>query len=85
MNNQNENNDLRSITVDEVTAVFNRMKIIMDNSENPVEVFLANHMYNVLGDVLADLNSILANPNLELIAEQFVKKINDSKNPDLPK
>ena len=75
------------IVFDEVNATFNRVKIIQENSSDPVEVFLAIQVGAVLNNVLADLTRTLQNPALETTAKEFMKAMQDDldKENDLPK
>ncbi len=75
------------IVFDEVNATLNRVKIIQENSSDPVEVFLAIQVGAVLNNVLADLTRTLQNPALETTAKEFMKAMQDDldKENDLPK
>ena len=73
----------KSIVFDEVNATLKRVKIIEDNSNDPVDVFLAAQVEAILTNVTHDIKSTLNNPALESTAEEFVKVARENK--DLPK
>jgi len=68
-----------SIVYDELNATVQRVKLVADNSNNPVEVFLATQVSNILGNVLMDVANTLANPGLEATAKEFYDAIQDDK------
>ena len=63
----------KSIVFDEVNATLNRMGIIANNSNDPVEVFLATQMEAIIGRVVEDIVMTLRNPALDATAEEFMK------------
>lgn len=73
MPQQEENR--RSIVFDELNATWNRIKLIRDNSDDPVEVFLAVQLESVLYGIIGDVSTTLNNPVLESTAEDFVKSM----------
>ena len=67
-----KNEDKRtSIVFDEVNALANRLKIVADNSGNPVDMFLACQLMPIVGNLVADITSMMANPELDRIAKEF--------------
>ena len=75
-----ENNAPTSIVYDEVNASLRRMEIIVKNSSNPVDVFLATQVGSILGNVVQDILSMLSNPSLEDTAKSFYEQMKtDSK------
>lgn len=63
----------KSIVFDEVNATLNRMTIIANNSNDPVEVFLATQMESIIGRVVEDIVMTLRNPALDATADEFMK------------
>ena len=68
-----------SIVYDEVKSTYNRIQLVLNNSSNPVEVFIAAQVSNVLGDIVADIGVLLMNPSLDATAEQFTKALAQQK------
>lgn len=62
---------VKYIVADEVNATLCRMKIIVDNSTNPVEVFLATQVSGILDNVMLDITNMLNNPSLKDTAQRF--------------
>lgn len=73
-----------SMVFDEINATFNRVQLVMNNSDNPVEVFVAAQVSNVLSNVVADVGMLLMNPSLDATAEQFVKALKKQNSEDNP-
>ena len=73
-----------SIVFDEVNATLNRVQLVMNNSDNPVEVFVAAQVSNVLSNVVADVGMLLMNPSLDATAEQFVKALKKQNSEEHP-
>ena len=74
-----EKNAPKYIVYDEVNATLHRMEIIVNNSSNPVEVFLATQVGNILGNVVQDISSMLSNPSLEDTAKEFYEQMKAEK------
>ena len=66
-----------SMVFDELTSTCKRIQLVVNNCSNPVEVFIGQQVYNALDNIIADLRGLLANPNLDATAEQFVKMMHD--------
>jgi hypothetical protein len=66
---------------DELDATVRRVRLVADNSSNPVEVFLATQVTDILGNVLVDVANTLANPGLEETAKEFYESIRASGKP----
>ena len=49
------------------------MGMIANNSNDPVEVFLATQMEAIIGRVVEDIVMTLRNPALDATAEEFMK------------
>ena len=62
---------VKYIVSDEISATLCRMKLIVDNSTNPVEVFLATQVSGILDNVMLDITNMLTNPSLEETAKRF--------------
>lgn len=62
---------VKYIVSDEISATLCRMKLIVDNSTNPVEVFLATQVSGILDNVMLDVTNMLTNPSLEETAKRF--------------
>ncbi len=62
---------VKYIVSDEISATLCRMKLIVDNSTNPVEVFLATQVSDILDNVMLDITNMLTNPSLEETAKRF--------------
>lgn len=63
----------KSIVFSEVNAVTNRVKMILDNSDDPVEQFVAYQILPVLGNMVTDVVSILTTEHIDSIAIDFMK------------
>ncbi len=75
-----DNNETRSsIVFDELKSVRNRIKLLVDNSGNPIEIFIGNQVYNVLNNLTEEVSVLLKNPNLEATADQFVKMLQEKQ------
>ena len=74
-----ENNAPKSMVYDEVNASLRRMEIIVNNSSNPIEVFLATQVGSILGNVVQDILSMLSNPSLEDTAKDFYNQMKADK------
>ena len=73
-----------SMVFDEINARFNRVQLVMNNSDIPVEVIVAAQVSNVLSNVIADVGMLLMNPSLDATAEQFVKALKKQNSEDNP-
>ena len=70
-----------SMVYDELDATVRRVRLVADNSSNPVEVFIATQVTDILGNVLVDVANTLTNPGLEETAKEFYESIRASGKP----
>ena len=69
--------EVHSIALDEINSTFNRLKILADNSENPVERMLAIQLLPVMNEHVQIVTSILLTPGIEDKARQFCQSFDE--------
>jgi len=70
-----------SIVFDEINATANRLQMVANNSNNPIDKFLAYQLLPVVGNLVADVTDMLVNPDLDQIAKDFADSFKNSPIP----
>lgn len=73
----NKEPELKSIVLDEIKATFNRIQIVADNSENPVERMVAIQLLPVLNGNIRAVESLLMTPGIEEKAKDFCESLDE--------
>lgn len=71
----------KSIVFDEINATANRIQLVAMNSSDPVEKFLAYQLLPIVGNIVADVTSMLSNPELDRVAKEFADSMQKTPNP----
>ena len=75
-------NNRTSIVFDEINATANRVQMVAMNSSDPVEKFLAYQLLPIIGNIVADVTSMLANPEIDRVAKEFADSAQKSPKPE---
>lgn len=70
----------KSIVFDEINATANRIQLVAMNSSDPVEKFLAYQLLPIVGNIVADVTSMLSNPELDRVAKEFADSMQKTPN-----
>ena len=70
-----------SVVFDEINSTANRIQLVAMNSSNPVDKFLAYQLLPIVGNIVADVTSMLGNPELDRVAKEFVDSMQKTPNP----
>ena len=70
----------KSIVFDEINATANRIQLVAMNASDPVEKFLAYQLLPIVGNIVADVTSMLSNPELDRVAKEFADSMQKTPN-----
>ena len=71
MDNDNNSNTGASLAISEANSTIKRIELVLNNSNDPVELFMAYNTINEMKGMVAQLNALANHPEFHSIVQKW--------------